>query len=213
MSEPGTESDSAAPTSGSGARPQPRYSAPVYGQPSPYGQQQQPYGQQQQQYGQQQYPAGPYSESPYSDVPPPFMPVPVQRFYFDVELTGDQLDQCDTAVDRVLDRELAPLATKLAVANERLFDQYDRLSAEASLRLNAALPLALLFGVLAARLSWFFLLGIPAAVLLAWQGLVRMRSANDLLMQSVITKAVESSEVAGIVRYVIREQHAHREPG
>ncbi|MDQ1644346.1 MAG: hypothetical protein QOJ50_530 [Cryptosporangiaceae bacterium] len=203
MSEPGTESPSAAPTSGSGAHAQPRYSPPVYGQPSPYGQQS---------YGQQQYPASPYSESAYADFAPPFMPVPV-RFYYDVELTGDQLNQCETAVDRVLQRELAALATKLAVANERLFDQYDRLSAEASLRLNAALPLALLFGVLAARLSWFFLFGIPAAVLLAWQGLVRMRSANDLLMQSVITKTVESSEVAGIVRYVIREQHGHREQG
>jgi hypothetical protein len=130
----------------------------------------------------------------------------VQRFYFEVQLSGDQRDQCDTAVDRVLQRELGPLATKLAVANERLFDQYDRLSAEASLRLNAALPLALFFGVLATRVSWLFVLGIPGAVLLAGQGLVRSRSANDLLMQSVITKTVESAEVAGIVRYVIREE-------
>jgi hypothetical protein len=149
------------------------------------------------------YPA--QSGSPYAQQTPSYVP-PVQRFYYEVQLSPDQLEQCRQAVERVLKRELGPLATKLAVANERLFDQYDRLSAEASLRLNACLPLAVLFGVLALRLSWLFLLGIPAAVLLAWQGLLRMRSANDLLMQSVITKTVESSEVAGIVRYVIRDK-------
>jgi hypothetical protein len=210
MSEPSTAGSAGqAPTSGSGAYPPPRYAPPVYGQ-QPIGQPQ--YGQSQ--YGQSQFSPGPYSESPYEQgmLISGYPGTPVQRFYFDVELTGDQLDQCNTAVDRVLERELGPLATKLAVANERLFDQYDRLSAEASLRLNAALPLAILFGVLAARLSWFFLLAIPGAVLLGLQGLVRMRSANDLLMQSVITKTVESSEVAGIVRYVIRERHGDHPP-
>ena len=183
--------------SGAGAHAEyPPYSPgsydPVYGQQAPYP------------------PQSPYPQQGYgsgsSYPPPPFVPV-VPRFYFDVTLTPGQLEQCRAAVDRVLERELGPLATKLAVANERLFDQYDRLSAEASLRLNASVPLAVLFGILTLRLSWLFLLGVPAAVLLAWQGLGRMRAANDLLVQSVVTKTVPSAEVSGIARYLIQLQH------
>jgi hypothetical protein len=179
-----------------------------YGQQRPGYPQQSPYGQSPA-YGQGPYDSGaPQSGSPGYPQQAVYSPVPGYgpRFYFEVQLTAAQQEQCDKAVDRILDRELGPLATKLAVAHERLSDQHDRLSAEASLRLNAAVPLALLFGVLALRLSWLFVFAIPGAVLLARQGLVRMRSANDLLMQGVITKTVESAEVAATVRYVIRDE-------
>lgn len=59
-----------------------------------------------------------------------YQPPPAQ-YYYTVPLEDGQRDQCEAAVRRVLGNELRSLPTKLAVANERLFDRYDRLSAEA----------------------------------------------------------------------------------
>src|SRR5687768_14124404 len=68
-----------------------------------------------------------------------------QQMLFVPDLRKSQKEACGEAVRLLLEDELRALATKLAVANERLHDQYDRLKSEAALRLSVAPPLAAFF--------------------------------------------------------------------
>ena len=131
---------------------------------------------------------------------------PRRRAYFATELNSTEEEQCRMAVERILTGELNSLGTKLAVANERVFDQYDRLSAEASFRINVSIPISAIFVVLAWRFSPWVLLGLVLAALLMRQGFTRTRSANDLLVQSLITQAIQSTEVAQVSSYVAQER-------
>ena len=81
------------------------------------------------------------------------------------------------------------LATKLQASNTELFGRYDRLQAEASLRLNIAVPLATLLELIIWRSPLLFWIKLPlslvpvalAAILLR-QSLLRVRSANQVLI-------------------------------
>lgn len=83
------------------------------------------------------------------------------------------------------------LATKLQASNTELFGRYDRLQAEASLRLNIAVPLATLLELIIWRSPLLFWIKLPlslvpvvlAAILLR-QSLLRVRSANQVLIMA-----------------------------
>jgi len=83
------------------------------------------------------------------------------------------------------------LATKLQARSTELFSRYDRLQAEASLRLNIALPLATLLELIIWRSPVLFWIKLPlslvpvalAAILLR-QSLLRVRSANQVLIMA-----------------------------
>ncbi len=126
------------------------------------------------------------------------------RDYGEVELQRSDVTQCEKARDRVVRGELPTLATKLVVTNERLFDQYDRLHSEVMMRINLAAPLVLLSSALAWRISWWFLFGLLLPVALVRQAATRQRASNDLLIQSVITGAIESSQVDAVRRWVVK---------
>jgi len=121
-------------------------------------------------------------------------PPPVREYEF-----GERWTE---AVDSLLSRELKSLPTRLLVASERLFDQYDRVSAEVATRTSIAPPLLLLFALLALRLSPWYWIGVVLPAVLVTQAVGRLRAANDLLVEAVTTEVIESVEVAGAIAYI-----------
>jgi len=119
-------------------------------------------------------------------------------------LNDDQKDECDGAVMALIRTELQPLATKLAAENGRLFDQFDRLSAEASLRLSLAPALSALILVIAWRVSGWCLLALAVAGVLELQGYVRARSANGILAQAVVSKVIQSASIENAAQGIAR---------
>jgi hypothetical protein len=82
-------------------------------------------------------------------------------------------------------------ATKLQASNTELFGRYDRLQAEASLRLNIAMPLATLLELTIWRSQLLFWVKLPLSLvpialgaLLLRQSLLRVRSANQVLIMA-----------------------------
>jgi hypothetical protein len=126
--------------------------------------------------------------------------------YTPLSLSEQAINSCRLAADRLATEELRSLATRLVVTNERLFDQYDRLSAEASLRLNIGPPVIALSLVLGIRFNLAFFLGLLAGMMILRQGGVRARDANDVLVQSVITGLITSTEISNVTQYVLANE-------
>jgi hypothetical protein len=99
------------------------------------------------------------------------------------------------AVHTLIREELDSLATKLVATNERVFNQFDRFSAEASLRLSLAPALAALICVIAWRVSGWCLLALAVPAILEIQGYHRARRANDILARSVISNVIHSTSI------------------
>jgi hypothetical protein len=83
------------------------------------------------------------------------------------------------------------LATKLQALSTELFGRYDRLQAEASLRLNIALPLATLLELIIWRSPLLFWIKLPLSLMpvalagiLLRQSLLRVRGANQVLIMA-----------------------------
>lgn len=99
-------------------------------------------------------------------------------------------------------REMPQLASRLLVKNKDLYGKYDRLMAEASLRMNVSIPLTVLL-IAAIWMSDFFIwlqttLTLPTLVfgsLLLRQGLLRMVSARDVIAQALTIDEVQSRHV------------------
>ena len=123
--------------------------------------------------------------------------------YGRIELNRVDADQCILAASRVISRELPSLSTRLVVANDRLFDQYDRLYAEVDMRLNLAAPIGLIFVGLAVTIEPWFLVGFLLPVLLLRQAAVRLRSSDELLIQCVVSGVVESTAGVAVKRWVV----------
>jgi len=126
--------------------------------------------------------------------------------YTPLSLSEQAINSCRLAADRLATEELRSLATRLVVTNERLFDQYDRLSAEASLRLNIGPPVIALSLVLGIRFNLAFFLGLLAGMMILRQGGVRARDANDVLVQSVITGLITSTVISNVTQYVLANE-------
>ena len=90
--------------------------------------------------------------------------------------------------------EIPQIATRLQVSNADLFGKYDRLLAEASLRINLALPVA----VLLLQLIWqgdlssdqrtsLTLITLGVIFLMARQGVSRIIMARDVIIQALVS--------------------------
>jgi hypothetical protein len=120
-----------------------------------------------------------------------------------VTLGDDEMLQCKKAAEQIIANEFPALPTKLLMASERLYDQYDRLTSEAALRLNLAPPLAVFVVVAAAKTAWPLVACLVVPVLLVLQARLRARAANDLLVQSIIAGVVRSAEVSEATRWIL----------
>jgi hypothetical protein len=83
------------------------------------------------------------------------------------------------------------MEAKLRIANADIYDDYDRLKAEAELRLNVAFPIAALSIVLAVQASLWYLSGIVIALVLFWQGVHRLVASEELIRQAVRAEIIQ----------------------
>ncbi|MFF0766930.1 hypothetical protein ACFYWH_44245 [Streptomyces sp. NPDC003737] len=103
----------------------------------------------------------------------------------------DGFDGLVVEARRRLVEDLPQLPTRLYTASKDMYGDYDRLVAEADLRVNVGLAGALLSCVMAHQVHMGWLLVIIPMVLLAYRGLVTIRKANDILVQAIITDLVQ----------------------
>ncbi|WP_369253868.1 hypothetical protein [Streptomyces sp. R35] len=97
----------------------------------------------------------------------------------------------DKAMHQLVE-DLPQLSTRLYTANKDMYGDYDRLTAEADLKVNVGLAGIFLSCVMTAQVHWLWvLLWIPMA-LLGLRGLSTLRRANDLLVQAIVTDLVKS---------------------
>lgn len=129
-----------------------------------------------------------------------------------------KLDGDAPTARNVLAQDLGSLPTKLMAESERLFDHFDRMSSEATLRLSLAPALACLTGVALWRQS-ISLQSLPAwaigifavSALLLVQGLAKRRAANDILLQAVITETIPTASVeAALERKALKKREEER---
>ncbi|MFI6928929.1 hypothetical protein [Streptomyces sp. NPDC050287] len=89
-------------------------------------------------------------------------------------------------------RDLPQLRTRLYAANKDLYGDYDRLAAEADLKVNVGGAAIALNCVAASVMDpWWALLCLPMAFLI-YRGLSMARQANDVLVQAIVTDVVKS---------------------
>ncbi len=90
--------------------------------------------------------------------------------------------------------DLPQLRTRLYSASKGMYGDYDRLAAEADLKVNAGLAGITLSCVMAAQVhALWALLCLPMAFL-GFRGFVTIRQANDLLVQAIVTQIVTSPQ-------------------
>jgi hypothetical protein len=123
----------------------------------------------------------------------------LRRQVHDVEsrLGGDRARELINELDRSPSRE--GLRTRLLVASESLYGEYDRLSAEAAFRVNIAPPLVALSWIVGSQagLAWG-LVGTALSILLASQGVRRGILAGDILRRAVVAGVIELPAAADI---------------
>jgi hypothetical protein len=90
-------------------------------------------------------------------------------------------------------RELTLPATLLVGEQEQLFAEVDRLRAEGELRFAVVPPLFALLILLTTMQSSFWLLGIPAVVVLFSQGILRETDSRKVIADAIDRGLIESS--------------------
>jgi hypothetical protein len=99
-------------------------------------------------------------------------------------------------------RELTLPATLLVGQQEHLFAEVDRLRAEGELRLAIVPPLCALLILLAILQSWFWLLGLPAVLLLFIQGFRREADSRKVIADAIDRDLVTSSALSKFASWV-----------
>lgn len=118
-------------------------------------------------------------------------------------LSAAQRRECASAVQNMLENEMRSLATKLTVANESIFNEFDRLSAEATLRFSISLPMGLMVAAATWRFSFWAVIALLLPVLLIAQAIQRRRDANELLVQAVMSGIIGSTEIDRMTKKVV----------
>ncbi|MFC7266579.1 hypothetical protein [Streptomyces lutosisoli] len=108
----------------------------------------------------------------------------------------------------VLLEDLQQLATRLYASSKDLYGDYDRLAAEADLKVNVGFSAILLSCVAAVRLeAWWALLCAPMVFLIC-RGLSAARQASGVLVQAIVTDIVTSPQFEAYAEIVAKEQSA-----
>lgn len=94
--------------------------------------------------------------------------------------------------------ELPDLTTRLLIERPAVFDQYDRLLAEASIRVNMFPPLAALVATMAVHAHWLWWLGLVMCAGLLYQGILKRSRAIAVVLDSVATRLIESPTMQAI---------------
>ncbi|MCX5262266.1 hypothetical protein OOK27_50485 [Streptomyces canus] len=112
--------------------------------------------------------------------------------------TVQQLPVSAIAALITLSDELPDLATRLLIERPEVFNKYDRLVAEASIRLNMFLPMVALVATLARRAHGLWWLALVVPLVLLYQGLVQRSGAIAVVLNSIATQLIESPTMAAV---------------
>ncbi|MEU6348982.1 hypothetical protein ABZ896_06610 [Streptomyces sp. NPDC047072] len=112
--------------------------------------------------------------------------------------TVQQLSAPAIATLVTLSDELPDLATRLLIERPEVFDTYDRLLAEASLRINMFAPLVALVSTLALRAHWLWWSALVVCAAVLNQGLVQRSRAVAVILDSIATQLIESPTMAAV---------------
>lgn len=96
--------------------------------------------------------------------------------------------------------DFTPLGTRLLMASKELYGDYDRLSAEADLKINVGLSGLVLSSIAAATLDdmrWLTI-WIPMAILI-YRGLKVLREATMVMVQAIIAEVVKSPKFEALI--------------
>ncbi|MFF8265006.1 hypothetical protein [Streptomyces virginiae] len=108
-------------------------------------------------------------------------------------MSQDEMAWHEGLVTVVLD--LPQLRTRLYGADKDLYGDYDRLTAEADLKVNVGFATTVLSCVIAVLGEpWWVLLSLPMAFLI-YRGLSTAKQANDVLVQAIVTGVVTSPNI------------------
>ncbi|MFF4696460.1 hypothetical protein [Streptomyces chattanoogensis] len=88
--------------------------------------------------------------------------------------------------------ELPDLPTRLLIERPEVYNKYDRLIAEASIRINMFLPMVALVATLARRAHWLWWLALVVCAVLLYQGLTQRSRAFAVVLNSIATQLIES---------------------
>ncbi|MBA2811459.1 hypothetical protein E0500_029965 [Streptomyces sp. KM273126] len=97
-----------------------------------------------------------------------------------------------------LSDELPDLATRLLIQRPEVFDRYDRLLSEASIRINMFLPTVALVATLAVRAHVLWCLALTVCAVLLYQGLTQRSRAIAVVLDSIATQLIESPTMVAV---------------
>lgn len=102
--------------------------------------------------------------------------------------------------------ERAALTTRLQLERQPVYDDYDRLSAEASFRGSLVGPIALAIVAAAAIEAWPYLFLLPVPLSLAWQAAVRQLEADAKLWGALLGDYIESPTMQKVLEIMINSR-------
>lgn len=109
--------------------------------------------------------------------------------------------------------DLPQLPTRLYTASKDMYGDYDRLVAEADLRVNVGLAGMFLSCVMAAQVHVLWALLIMPMVVLLYRGIGTLRKANTILVQAIVADLVKSPRFEEYISELGPAKSDHRDPG
>jgi hypothetical protein len=119
-----------------------------------------------------------------------------------VQTLLEDLESRASETDSEVAREIALPATLLVGERPQLFAEVDRLRAEGELRLAVAPPIVALNVLLVIEGSLWWLLALPAALVLFVQGIRRDSDSKKVIADAIQLGRVESSSLSGFAQWV-----------
>ncbi|WP_314254617.1 hypothetical protein [Streptomyces sp. DSM 40907] len=141
-----------------------------------------------------------------AEVPTPS--VTMLQMYVRDKLGFDQSNRTIGGGVTVLLEDLQVIGTRLYASNKDLYGDYDRLTAEADLKVNVGLSAIVLSCVAAFQLNPLWALLCGPMVFLACRGLSSARQANGVLVQAIVTGVVTSPQFEEYARLVAKDKKA-----
>jgi hypothetical protein len=107
------------------------------------------------------------------------------------------------------------LRTRLLIANQDLYGEYDRLDAEATFRINISLPVCALGLILRPVSIWWTISVTTAALVFLVRGAVQRENAQTVLMRAVLSGVIEHPQVAEwrLGRRTVKKKSGDEVPG
>jgi hypothetical protein len=135
---------------------------------------------------------------------PGTLPVSFTRAYSDLRRRQSIPDPISNRDVREIVKEVFSerhdLITKLLIADKELYSEYDRLESEADFRRNIAIPLAVLFVIMAMRLNPLWWFGLVSVIMVFWQGTTRQFEALAVLLRAILLGKIRASEPVEITK-------------